>query len=156
MPTRTLPCPDCARKFATAEALARRESRAMSRVRTVDFERLITSVPLDRTAAVVAGATNQDDNETPETRRANLVKLVHQIDRAIQTCKADPERKRWLGLRKHDVEQLIRAAPVKPRKGRNLSNFIVDVVKEQMTKAQFALVVEEADRRFLAQADEDS
>lgn len=115
----------------------------------MDFDRIITSVPINRTAAVVAGGANDHDDETPETRRRNLVKLVQQIDRAIQICK-EPERKKWLGQRKFEVQTRLKDTPRKFEKGRSLSDLIVDVAKERMSKGQFAMLVDEANRRFSA------
>ena len=114
---------------------------------TTNFDRIIASIPINRSTAIVASGPNIDAPITPQQRRENLVGLSAQIERAIMAT-TDKRRKKELGERKFEVQEEISKINkvIRPNR-RDLTNFIVEVVKERMTKAQFGLVLNEAERR---------
>lgn len=116
----------------------------------MDFDRIITSAPINRTAAVVASGSKIDEPDTPLQKRENLVRLVKQIERAIALT-IDPARRKMLGKKKFEVQSAINALPRPGVHGeREFSGVIVEVVREWLPKAQFNLIMNEATKRWKA------
>lgn len=113
----------------------------------MDFDRIASSAPVNRTAAIVAAGTRCQPSDTPLDRRANLVRIVKQLDKALKATE-DAERRKFLGARKLEVQNVLAALPRHVPKGRDLSGYIADVAKERLPRAVFNSIVEEASRRF--------
>jgi hypothetical protein len=113
----------------------------------MDFERIATSVPINRTAAIVAGNGGSDDTLTPEQRRRNLAGLCSQIESALQKEK-DPARRKWLGLQKLKVQQAINSLGLKTIYPVDFGKHFMDVAKEMLPPAMFRLIRDEATKRL--------
>lgn len=121
-------------------------------IRTTDLNAVIASAPINRQAAIAGAGTNAPEADGPLQRRENLVRFIRQLERAIAAT-SDPARKRALGLQKHRVQTAInelRSPDDVPHGDRDLPHFILDVLKERLTTAEWRLATEEARRRWNA------
>ena len=119
------------------------------------FDRILTSVPINKTAAVVAKGTNTNPELTPEQKRENLLPLLAKLERAIATAKTPEDRKKF-GLMKSRVQEEIRALRPKLAYPRDFGNFFMDAAKDILPAATFAIIRNEAVRLMKRPTGEDA
>ena len=88
------------------------------------------STPVNRTAGLVTSQSGCSDELTPEQIRENLVAKVKKLQEDIKTLTGGEKKK--VGLQIHHLQTEINAIRAKQKGDRDLSAYIVDVVKESV------------------------
>jgi hypothetical protein len=104
--------------------------------------------PINKTAATVTSQKGCSKEElTPEQERENLVaKKKALVNELIKCPKNSPERKE-LARQVTDVEAQIHAIRPK-KKAPGVENYIMDILREDLTKAQFNSLMTRAIKRM--------
>jgi hypothetical protein len=114
------------------------------------YDKIATSVPVNRMARLgVTSADVYERDDTPEELRENLVKRVKHL---VELCKAttSPTVKQVLGERIFKLQTQLSKMP-KPKLERcDLTEFIIELCKEEVSKIRWKQIIEEAERRYKA------
>lgn len=99
--------------------------------------------------SLLGGGENPVDHLTDEEKRASLVAVwkALQPELADAKLKKDPARVKRISVEIAQVGLLIHAIRPKRRSALGLSELFIDICREQMTKPQFNLIMDEANRR---------
>jgi len=106
--------------------------------------------PVNKTAAMVTSQSGcaTDDTLTNEQLRENLVSQCKSIDAELSKHKKGTQERRRLGLLKADICRKI--SDIRPaKKSPGLENFIIDILRESMTKVEFDILLRKANKRMV-------
>ncbi len=115
---------------------------------------IYTLKPINKTAAVVVGqrSCTSHDGLSLEQQKANLCAKWHELEKKIMHMhKKDPSRKVY-GQKIHELHlQIIEInKQIKFKKFNDLSEYIIKVIKNRMTKMQWYQLLEEAEKERAA------
>ena len=113
--------------------------------KTTDYDRIITSAPLNRQAAT--GAKLGRHVETALEQRETLLRVLAGIDQQI-AANPEPDERRALGQRRQEIQtQLARLKQQYSRSTSNTWALFVDVARERLKAAEFNEILAEAKAR---------
>lgn len=96
------------------------------------------------------GGENPLTQLSQEEQRGSLVAVLKGLLSELEVAKLgrDPHRVKQLGRRIYELNNQINAMRPKRRSSHLIGDYFVDVCREQMTKPQFNLVMDEACERY--------
>ncbi len=105
------------------------------------INKILTSAPVNRTAAFVIGQKNCTNEElTPEQMRENLVMQMKKLEKLILAePKGSVERKK-LGKLKAEINLQINAIRPK-KKAPDIQQAFMDICRERMSKLEFEKIM---------------
>lgn len=110
------------------------------------YERIAGSVPVNKTAAVVAGGSSADDALTARQMRENLLPMIAKLEAEIKNSQTKEQRKE-LGLRKlelqHALTKLKGGAKLRP----SYPAHFIEAARSILSPAMYRIIAEEAFRR---------
>ena len=109
------------------------------------FERILTSVPINKTAAIAAKGTTDNPELTVAQKRENLLPMLGKLERAIANAKTPEDRKRF-GQMKLMIQNEISKLRPSVKYPRDFANFFMDAAKEILPAATFIMIRNEATR----------
>jgi len=111
-------------------------------------ESLYSSKPLDKEASVVTSQKGCSDELTSEQERQNLVARYQRLMAIVTKYPKKSRERKQIGAEIQELAIRIRLMKTKKKaKGRDLTHYIVDVLKEKMTSFEWKIAVDEAVRR---------
>jgi len=114
---------------------------------------IYSCTPINGTASSVTsqGGCTKIDELTPTQERENLVALVKRLQVRIQDLPKNSDARKELGRQIRDANQRISELKDK-RYDRDISQYILDIVKETMPRPQWRRIVDEAVARMSQEA----
>ena len=105
---------------------------------------IYTKVPINKTAAVVVSQSGCTTELSNEQKRDNLVAKWKVLkNKILDLPKNDPKRKA-LGKEQRDVALQINAIRPKMKSDRDITQYIVDIIKKRMTSHQWHKLMNDA------------
>lgn len=110
-----------------------------------NFERIATSVPQNKTAAIVTSGGKSSDEPTAEQQRETLISVIKQLERDIKSARTD-DIARHLGIRKQEIQDELRALKLilKPIRRGNIADHFMKSAKVMLPRHMFELIREAA------------
>ena len=103
--------------------------------------------PINRTAGLVTGQAGCTDELTLEQERDNLVSILKRLQEEHKRYPKNSLKRKYLGKKIHEIQMQINA--IRPKlKAKGVEHFIIDILREDMTKAQFSILMDRAARRM--------
>ena len=111
---------------------------------------IYTSVPVDKTAAIVTSQSGCEDEIRQDQIIENLKKKKRHIVDNIVHLKSKGYNKSFIrkkyGTELAETEKQLRYLKSRIKYSRHFHNFIIDIVKPKFTKCQWDMIVDEARR----------
>ena len=115
------------------------------------WDRLMTSVPVNRAALIITLGGEGSDDLTPEVEIENLQKAIRNLMERIKAVPKGSEERREMGLQQKAMENRLKELrvllPPKKSKPREYASIWMDVAKEYLTRPMFEIISKEAKRR---------
>ena len=116
------------------------------------MESIYTSDPVDKTAAIVTNQSGCQDQLTKKQKRENLIKRKLLLQERIVNLKSKNQYSNRVKINYrfelNSIDEELRVKyprHTKNKHNRDLTNFIVDVVKPKFTKFQWQRIIDEAE-----------
>lgn len=121
----------------------------MGDIKIANWDRLVTSAPSNKAAAIAMGGTDADPTLTAKQLRENLLPTLNRIEEELKT--AGPDRRKELGQQKFAIQ--IRLTKLKPRMKLRptYTSHFHEAARDLIPRALFRLICDEADRRVKAE-----
>ena len=106
---------------------------------------IYSRVPVNKTAAIVTGQSGcaSDGTLSGEQLRENLVAQWKHVREQIEVLSRGSLRRKELGRRLHDLQVKINAIRLK-RKALEVKDYLIECIKETLTKPQFDILMAKA------------
>ena len=108
------------------------------------YDRLATSVPVNRGAALVTSGGRSNDTPTWWEQREDLKVALRRTELLHQATEDEYEKLKLAERINALCWQLGELKKIKPPQPRDFANFIVDVLKPRFTQAEWYSILEEA------------
>lgn len=110
------------------------------------MEKIYSSVPVDKKASMVTSQSGCTEELTTEQQRQNLISRYQRLQEEIIKFPKNSPRRKELGQELQELNQRIRVMKSRKKKG-NLKDYIINILKENMTKYEWKLTVDIAVKR---------
>jgi hypothetical protein len=109
------------------------------------WDRLVTSAPLNKSAAMAMQGTDNDPTLSARQLRENLLPILAKIEEELKT--AGREQKKLLGQKKFAIQNQLRALRPQTKRTPDYASRFHEAARDLLSKVMFRLVCEEAQRR---------